>query len=220
MSPAQLAEMFYRAGIAPWDIGESQPIIRQLVALGAIRGDVLDPGCGTGWNAIEYARAGCTVTGIDASRTAIQRARRNRTETGATVDFQIGDATRLQGEARFDTVVDSKLYDNLEPADRPRYTAVLHRILKPGGRLYMFGFGPGLVNGVHNHLLGEPDYEQLLPAAGFTITYIGETTYQVVNALTGPICPDCPTVVSGERIHIPMTEIHATRPHTQPKGAR
>jgi hypothetical protein len=52
--------------------------------------------------------------------------------------------------------------------------------MRPGAKLFMYGFGPGTVNGVHNHRLEEPDYETVLPAAGFTISYVGSTTYQLV----------------------------------------
>ncbi|VBA34820.1 hypothetical protein LAUMK13_00586 [Mycobacterium innocens] len=48
------------------------------------------------------------MTGIDGSPSAIERARRNAERAGVTVDFQVADATRLDGfEGRFDTVVDS-----------------------------------------------------------------------------------------------------------------
>ncbi len=57
-NPAVFAELMYAVNAAPWDIGGPQPVIRQLVALGAVRGEVLDPGCGTGWHAVAVARGG------------------------------------------------------------------------------------------------------------------------------------------------------------------
>ena len=30
--------------LTPWDIGGPQPVVQQLVAYGAVRGEVLDPG--------------------------------------------------------------------------------------------------------------------------------------------------------------------------------
>jgi 2-polyprenyl-3-methyl-5-hydroxy-6-metoxy-1,4-benzoquinol methylase len=114
MAPEQIAELVYRAELATWDIGEAQPEISRLVALGAVKGDVLDPGCGTGWHAIEYARAGCSVTGVDLAPTAIDRARRNARTAGVSVDFVVGELSELRCEGLFDTVVDSKCYDNLE----------------------------------------------------------------------------------------------------------
>ncbi len=47
----------------PWDIGGPQPVVRQLVALGAIKGEVLDPGTGPGHHAIFYAENGCSEPG-------------------------------------------------------------------------------------------------------------------------------------------------------------
>jgi hypothetical protein len=34
--------------LIPWDIGGPQPAVQQLVAYGAVRGEVLDPGTGPG----------------------------------------------------------------------------------------------------------------------------------------------------------------------------
>jgi SAM-dependent methyltransferase len=213
MTPGECAEFVYRAGVATWDIGETQPVIRQLVALGAVRGDVLDAGCGTGWHSIEFARAGCTVTGVDVAPTAIDRARRNARKAGVAVDFVLGDVTELDGyEGRFDTVVDAKCYDNLTGTqDRHRYASALHCATKPGARLFMFGFGPGTVNGVHNHLLDEPDFETVLPAAGFDVTYVGTSTYQLLSKGYQPICGACPSRLPVGRMHIPVTEVHAVR---------
>jgi SAM-dependent methyltransferase len=212
VTSGQIAELVYRAGAATWDLGESQPAVRQLIALGALNGTVLDAGCGTGWHAIDMARAGCSVTGLDISPTAIHRARTNAKWAGATVDFKQRDVTTLEGfDGKFDTVLDSKLLDNLDTNDRQRYLAALHRATKPGARLFMYGFGPGEINGVHNHLLAEPDFETVLPANGFTIDYVGATTYQLRVDGYQSICSDCPPWLPDGRQHIPMIEVHATR---------
>lgn len=213
LSPGQLAELMYRAGVAPWEIGECQPVIRQAVALGAVRGEVLDPGCGSGWHALEYARAGCSVTGVDVAPTAIESARRNARAVGLEVRFKVGDAMDLDRfEGLFDTVVDSKLYDNLESTEeRSRYVTALYGATKPGARLLMYGFGVGEINGVHNHLLDESDVEFVLRATGFGITYVGETTYQLAVTNYKPICDACPQNLTDGRMFIPMREVHATR---------
>jgi SAM-dependent methyltransferase len=51
----------------PWDVGGPQPVVQQLVAVGAIKGEVLDPGTGPGHHAIYYASKGYSATGIDGS---------------------------------------------------------------------------------------------------------------------------------------------------------
>lgn len=48
-------------------------MVQQLVALGAIRGEVLDPGTGPGHHAIYYAAKGYAATGIDGSVAAIEK---------------------------------------------------------------------------------------------------------------------------------------------------
>lgn len=213
MGNGLVAEVMYRLGLAPWDIGASQPIIRQLVALGAVVGNVLDPGCGTGHHAIEYARAGCSVTAVDVAPTAIERARFNARDAGVHVTFKTRDITELDGpDGYFDTVVDCKLYDNLDDADaRAAYVSVLQRVMRPGSRLIMFGFGAGSVNGVHNHLLEDSDVESDLGSANFAVTHVGSSTYQLANREYRPICAKCPTDLPGGVIHIPVTEVHATR---------
>lgn len=212
---ANHAEALYRAGIAPWDIGGAQQFIRRLVALGAVKGNVLGPGCGTGWHAIEYACAGCSVTAVDSSPTAIGRAQGNAQMNGAAIDFVCGDIRIELARYRqtFDTVVDCKLYDNLDGIEaRRHYARGLHDAMKPGAKLLLYGFGAGHVNGFHNHELDAPDYDIVLPAAGFTIVYSGSAVYELNVGSWRPICPRCPSRLSDDgRLTIPLAEVHAVR---------
>ncbi|MFZ0214993.1 MAG: class I SAM-dependent methyltransferase, partial [Candidatus Dormiibacterota bacterium] len=65
--PASRFDEIYAAGTAPWVIGEPQPAIVQLEREGAIRGRVLDAGCGAGEHTILLTRLGYDVLGVDAS---------------------------------------------------------------------------------------------------------------------------------------------------------
>jgi SAM-dependent methyltransferase len=167
--------------LTPWDIGEPQPVVQQLVAYGALRGEVLDPGTGPGHHAIFYASKGYSATGIDASAAAIERAKRNAERAGVTVDFQVADATKLDGlENRFDTVVDSAFYHVFfddEDVQR-QYMQAVHRATRRGARLFMFEFGRHNVNGLRMEGLPAENFERVLPAAGWRIDYLGPTTYQ------------------------------------------
>lgn len=130
--------------LTPWDIGEPQPAVQQLVAYGALSGQVLDPGTGPGHHAIHFASKGYATTGIDSSPAAIDRAKRNAQRAGARVDLRIADATRLDGfENRFDTVVDSAIYRVFLDDEEilRQYLQALHRATKPGARLFMFESG-------------------------------------------------------------------------------
>src|ERR1700752_3456615 len=167
----------------PWDIGGPQPVVQQLVALGAIKGEVLDPGTRPVHHAIHYASKGLSPSGLDAAPAAIERAKQNAKKAGVSVDFQVADATKLDGlENRFDTVVDSAFYHTFstEPELQRSYARALHRATKPGARLYMFEFGPGNVNGFQMpRSLSEDDFRQVFPDAGWEITYLGPTTYLI-----------------------------------------
>ena len=168
----------------PWDIGGPQPVVRQLVALGAIKGEVLDPGTGPGHHAIYYASKGYSATGIDASPTGLERAKENARKAGVSVNFQLADATKLEGlDNRFDTVVDSAFYHvfSTEPEQQRSYARALHRATRPGARLYMFEFGTGNINGFQMpRSLSEDDFRGVFPDAGWEITYLGPTMY-VIN---------------------------------------
>src|SRR5262245_7221809 len=95
------------SGQAPWDIGKPQkPFID---AAKQISGVILDPGCGTGDNALFFARRGHKVTGIDFLDEPIQRAKR-KTEQGVSATFLVMDALTLKNwSERFDNVIDCGL---------------------------------------------------------------------------------------------------------------
>lgn len=218
----------------PWDIGGPQPVVQQLEAVGAIKGEVLDPGTGPGHHAIYYASKGYAATGIDGSATALERARANAEKAGVSVDFVLADATKLEGfEGRFDTVVDCAFYHTFstDPELQRSYVQALRRATKPGARLYMFEFGQHDVNGfTMMRSLSESDFRDVLPVGGWEITYLGPTTYLVnisaeqiemmaarnagMAEQTGDMLKRFramePWLVNG-RVHAPFWEVHATR---------
>jgi SAM-dependent methyltransferase len=168
-------------GLIPWDIGGPQPVVQQLVAYGALRGEVLDPGTGPGYHAILYASQGYATTGVDGSPAAIEWARRNAEKAGVDVNFQVADATKLDGfDGRFDTVVDSAFYHVFldDEQTQTRYVQALHRATKPGARLFMFEFGRHNVNGIQWEGLPAENFQRVLGAGGWHLDYLGTSTYQ------------------------------------------
>jgi SAM-dependent methyltransferase len=166
-------------GVIPYDIGGPQPAAKQLTAYGALRGEVLDPGTGDGHHAIHYASQGYSTTAIDASPTAIERAKRNAERAGVQVDFQVADATKLEGfEGRFDTVVDNSFYHLFvdDEDTQTRYAQALHRATKSGAHLYMFELSPNNVNGIQWTGVPADNFKRVLGRSGWRVDYLGTTT--------------------------------------------
>ncbi|MBI4169715.1 MAG: class I SAM-dependent methyltransferase [Acidobacteria bacterium] len=131
----------YAGGAPPWDIGRPQPEFVRLAAEGAIRGSVLDVGCGTGENALYLAGLGQEVWGIDAAPLAIERALLKARESGVEATFLVGDARALESLGRtFDSVIDSGMFHVFPDEDRPRFVRGLAAVLRPGGRYFMLCF--------------------------------------------------------------------------------
>src|SRR5215813_7495487 len=66
---------------------------------------VLDIGCGTGRHAIELARRGYTVTGVDLSPAQLDRAKQKATAAGVSVSFVERDARELSYFEEFDVAL-------------------------------------------------------------------------------------------------------------------
>ncbi len=66
---------------------------------------IIDIGCGTGRHAIELAKRGYNVTGIDLSESQLKRAREKAKEQGIEIDFEKHDARALPFKSEFDLAI-------------------------------------------------------------------------------------------------------------------
>ena len=66
---------------------------------------VLDVCCGSGRHALELARRGYRVTGIDVSAEAIAYARRTAADEGLAVDLRVGDMRALPTDVQADLAI-------------------------------------------------------------------------------------------------------------------
>ncbi len=94
--------------------------------------DVLEVAPGPGYHAIEVARLGFAVTGLDISATMVEIAVEQAARAGVRAEFRRGDASAMPFDAgSFDLVVCQAAFKNF----RQPVTALneMHRVLRPGG---------------------------------------------------------------------------------------
>jgi len=129
------------AGTPPWDIGRPQPAFLALAEADAIRGRVLDVGCGTGEHALMAAAMGLEATGIDSAPAAIALAEAKARDRGLIARFPIHDALQLAFlDEQFDTVLDCGLFHVLDDDDRRAFVESLRSVIQPGARYFMLCF--------------------------------------------------------------------------------
>ena len=93
----------------------------------------IELGCGEGRNAIFMAAQGISVTALDISHAAIEKARLIAKERDINVDFRCEDIIKNQISGEYDFVYDSGLLHHLPPHRRITYLELLDKILKPSG---------------------------------------------------------------------------------------
>jgi tellurite methyltransferase len=115
-------------------------------------GEVLDLGCGLGNLALEAARAGCTLTALDASSTAIADLSRRALERGLEIDAQVADLRVYAPTRKYDCVVAigllmffrcheaRALLERIREAVRPGGVAAVNVLVE--GTTYMAMFDP------------------------------------------------------------------------------
>ena len=127
------------------------------LALPYLQGDVLDLGCGLGNLALEAARAGCRVTALDGSTTAIGRIRETALARALAVEAREADLGRYAIDREYDAIVAIGL---LMFFPRTRAEALLADIVahvRPGGVVVL----NALTEGTTFLAMFEPDHYHL-----------------------------------------------------------
>lgn len=129
-------EQRYQSGDTPWEKGEGSPGLVDFLAAHPelTRGSVLVPGCGTGHDVRTWARHGFSATGADLAPSAVRLAEERTREAGVTASFRQLDFLAGSPDTPFDWIFEHTLYCAINPADRDRYVAAVHRWLKPRGQ--------------------------------------------------------------------------------------
>jgi len=107
--------------------------IPEIADFAAHAGDrMLEVGCGIGTDALQFARAGARVTGVDASQKSLEMARQRFELNGLQAEFLQADAERLPFEnGTFDFVYSHGVLHHTPAPERA--VAEILRVLRPGG---------------------------------------------------------------------------------------
>jgi len=113
---------------------------------------LLDFGCGSGAVTWYMAREGFDAYGFDGSNTAVEKAKQRMNHENLKAEFMVSDGASLKYDSEtFDSVIDSAvIYANTSEGIRAILKEI-HRVLKPGGKLFstglfsisMTGYGTG-----------------------------------------------------------------------------
>lgn len=73
--------------------------------LSGCKGNILEPGVGTGRILVPLLESGLSVDGMDCSEEMLAICRKNCTERCFKPDLQLGDMVRLQGDKTFEAII-------------------------------------------------------------------------------------------------------------------
>ncbi len=127
-------DVMYREGTPPWETGRPAGELIRVLDEGLVHPcPALEPGCGTGADAVYLAKRGFEVTAVDSAPTALERARTRAHLEGAAVRFVLGDVFDfIETAEAFDFVYDAGFYHYIRQAELPRYLDLLWRVTRPG----------------------------------------------------------------------------------------
>ncbi len=125
----------YLTGDMPWDKGAPHPALVDFLKTQPLRGKILAPGCGLGYDVRAIARPDNEVTGVDLAPSAVARADAFPKSAGET--YRLADLFALPPELRgtFDWAWEHTCFCAIDPERRLDYVNAVAGALRPGGQL-------------------------------------------------------------------------------------
>ncbi len=129
-------ETRYRTKDMPWEKGAPSPgLVDFLAAHRELPGEtVCVPGCGTGHDVREWAKAGFRAYGYDIASSAVQLGTDWTRAAGLRAEFRVADFLRDEPPFPFDWLFEHTLFCAIDPAQREFYVRAVSRWLKPSGQ--------------------------------------------------------------------------------------
>ena len=131
---AKFWEQKYQSNKTGWDLGEVSPPIKEYIdQLTNKNLKILIPGGGNSYEAEYLFQKGFqNVFVVDVSRTALENFK-NRVPNFPSSNLLNNDFFELQQD--FDLIIEQTFFCAIDPILRPKYTAKIHEILRPKGKL-------------------------------------------------------------------------------------
>jgi len=129
-------EARYQSGDMPWEKGAPSPgLVDFLAAHRDLTGKTVGvPGCGTGHDVREWAKAGFAVHGYDLAPSAIRLSIARTQAAGLRAEFHLANFLRDEPPFQFDWIFEHTLFCAIDPGERELYVPAVLRWLKPGGQ--------------------------------------------------------------------------------------
>jgi SAM-dependent methyltransferase len=126
----------YAKAKTPWDYQGVPEQVRGYLSRTPV-GRVLIPGCGSGYEVVAFRSAGWSVTAIDFSEVAVERAKRTLGADAQHVLF--GDFFKHEfKEGEFDLIYERAFLCALPPRRWPDYARRMSQLIRPSGKLAGF----------------------------------------------------------------------------------
>jgi len=129
-------EECYQNNHMPWDTGHNVTVLQTLTQQYLTPGlKLLEIGCGSGTEAINFAKLGFNVTAIDISQSAIELAKKKADQENVNIDFQTVDLTQgLAQFEKFDVIFDRACFHTYtDNHSREKFAGIISEILKTSG---------------------------------------------------------------------------------------
>jgi 2-polyprenyl-3-methyl-5-hydroxy-6-metoxy-1,4-benzoquinol methylase len=128
-------ETRYQTKDMPWEKGAPSPGLVDFLASHAnLPGEtVCVPGCGTGHDVREWAKAGFRVYGYDIAPSAIQLGKEKTEAAELRAEFRTADFLQDEPPFAFDWLFEHTLFCAIDPSARELYVRAVVRWVKPEG---------------------------------------------------------------------------------------
>jgi cyclopropane fatty-acyl-phospholipid synthase-like methyltransferase len=180
-------ELAYRVGFHPWeDAGDQPQFVAKIAALLADEerpgeqpyGPALDLGTGSGIWAVQLARRGWRVTGIDLVEKALGRARTRAQSAGVEVRLVKASVTELGGAgvgSDFRLVLDTGTFHGLDRAEREAMGREVSAVTTDDATVLLLAWTPRR-RGPMPRGASREDLEEAFP--GWTVTDAGDSCFE------------------------------------------